>query len=323
MGGGDEDGSMQAAVQFFATNSKQIVHDVSFDYYGKRVATVSSDRCITVFDLNEEGVWKESAKFKGAGYSMWKVSWAHPEFGQIIAVSTFGKQVNIWQEGPDLQWKASAELAARASVVDVKFAPYHFGLMLAYLSQDGQVKVAVCPNPLNIDGWKEAAKPFDIQPETERAGGSLDWNPSRFDPPSLAVGRADGAVRVFAYNSNQRIYVRDGNFKVRHNPPGFLVRAVAWAPNPGRSFHLIASVSGEQICIWRFSSGGSDSDNRLVHSCKLHENGSEEKEQACSVAWNTTGTALLVSGEAGTVCVYTEGEDDEWILTKRFNCKLS
>jgi len=32
------------------------VHDASFDYYGKRLATASSDRCVKVFDVTGDQV---------------------------------------------------------------------------------------------------------------------------------------------------------------------------------------------------------------------------------------------------------------------------
>lgn len=37
-------------------------HDAQFDFYGKRVATCSSDRVIRVFDVDETGEYKPSAE---------------------------------------------------------------------------------------------------------------------------------------------------------------------------------------------------------------------------------------------------------------------
>ena len=31
--------------------------------------------------------------------SIWRLSWAHPEFGQIIAACSFDNCVSIWEEG--------------------------------------------------------------------------------------------------------------------------------------------------------------------------------------------------------------------------------
>jgi hypothetical protein len=45
----------------FPTQHDDLIHDVSFDYYGRRIATCSSDQTIKVFDLNENGEWELNA----------------------------------------------------------------------------------------------------------------------------------------------------------------------------------------------------------------------------------------------------------------------
>lgn len=80
---------------------------------------------------------------------MWKLAWAHPEFGQIIASCSFDRTVVIWEETEgkvkDLRvvltmrvdekgnkkWSQRATLVdSRDSVSDIKFAPRHVGLKL-------------------------------------------------------------------------------------------------------------------------------------------------------------------------------------------------
>jgi nucleoporin SEH1 len=77
-----------------------------------------------------------------------KLSWAHPEFGSIIASASFDRTVKIWEETfaePEQQqvngtpsstasssrWVERAVLSdAKGSVRVVEFAPRHFGLKL-------------------------------------------------------------------------------------------------------------------------------------------------------------------------------------------------
>ena len=90
------------------------VLDVAFDYYGRRFATASSDRTVRVWDLNADGLWANGASLllpsSGGGNSNnansnnghvneWqahrgpvnRISWAHPEFGQLLATAGAGE----------------------------------------------------------------------------------------------------------------------------------------------------------------------------------------------------------------------------------------
>jgi hypothetical protein len=80
-----------------------------------------------------------------------KLSWAHPEFGSVLASSSFDRTVKLWEEipadnadqqpqangsvavasGPGTRWVERAVLAdAKGSVRAVEFAPHQFGLKL-------------------------------------------------------------------------------------------------------------------------------------------------------------------------------------------------
>ena len=45
---------MTSGVQSFDTGHHDMVHDAQFDYYGKRMATCSSDRGIKIFEVGEQ-----------------------------------------------------------------------------------------------------------------------------------------------------------------------------------------------------------------------------------------------------------------------------
>lgn len=72
---------------------------------------------------------------------MWRVTWAHPEFGQVLATCSFDRTAAVWEElssnasckggSSTNTWLKRASLVdSRTSVTDVRFAPKHLGLQL-------------------------------------------------------------------------------------------------------------------------------------------------------------------------------------------------
>lgn len=161
---------------------------MSFNLYGQRLATCSSDRKIKIwelkaisqdktsdrkgYDIKEDIIshspafeWRLQSEWNAHQASVWKVAWAHPEFGQIIASCSFDRTVSIWEDQTAFcqphndgnsvlnhaasrslpassvatgslhnareGWRNQAQLVdSRESVHDVEFAPRHLGLRL-------------------------------------------------------------------------------------------------------------------------------------------------------------------------------------------------
>lgn len=40
------------------------IHHVEFDFYGQRIATVSSDKTVCIWDKSEDGSWRKTASWK-------------------------------------------------------------------------------------------------------------------------------------------------------------------------------------------------------------------------------------------------------------------
>jgi len=87
-----------------------------------------------------------------------KLSWAHPEFGPIIASSSYDRTVKVWERKSAVNANQSQQknsndgstpsgasnspwdeivvfLEAKGTVRDVEFAPHHFGLKLVRYPQ--------------------------------------------------------------------------------------------------------------------------------------------------------------------------------------------
>lgn len=51
-----------------------------------------------VWDQDDQGTWSLTASWKAHSGSVWKVTWAHPEFGQVLATCSFDRTAAIWEE---------------------------------------------------------------------------------------------------------------------------------------------------------------------------------------------------------------------------------
>ena len=70
-----------AASRMADSQHSAMVHDAQLDFYGKRLATCSSDRSIKVYDLDAGGQRTMSADLRIHNGPVWSVAWAHPRFG--------------------------------------------------------------------------------------------------------------------------------------------------------------------------------------------------------------------------------------------------
>jgi len=83
--------------QTLSHNHLDYVLSMSFDYYGRRFATSSGDRTVRVWNLNNnDGMWSSQGVFTAARGPVQSLSWAHPEFGQLIATAGAGKLICIY-----------------------------------------------------------------------------------------------------------------------------------------------------------------------------------------------------------------------------------
>lgn len=295
----------------FSTNHDDLIHDISYDYYGKRLATCSSDQKIKVFDQAENGEWLLTTEWKAHCGSVWKLAWAHPEFGQIIASCSFDKTVIIWEEAEDekgnKKWISRATLVdSRESVTDIKFAPRHVGLKLATCSADGYVRIYEAIDVMNLAHW-----PLIDEFEGAHRGGCancISWNMAAFDRPMVAVGSNDNSVKIWEYSDATRKWIQVESLVC--GSADNVVHDVSWAPNMGRSFHLIAvACKDKTVRVFKISSsaaGGGKMEVKTAMSAQDHH------AQVWRVEWNVTGTILASSGDDGNVRLWKAGLTGEW-----------
>ncbi|KAH9926762.1 WD40 repeat-like protein [Fomitopsis serialis] len=149
-----------------------LITDASYDFYGLRLATCSLDQRIKIWRLDEtSGAWNVEDDWKAHDASISKVSWAHPEFGTVLASGSFDRTVKVWEQanpgdgdapqlngaGPSSasRWVERAMLVdAKGTVRSVEFAPHHFGLKLATISSDNFLRVYECLEQPSLATWQ-------------------------------------------------------------------------------------------------------------------------------------------------------------------------
>ncbi|THH28461.1 hypothetical protein EUX98_g5727 [Antrodiella citrinella] len=166
-----------------------LVTDAAYDFYGLRLVTCSLDQRIKVWQLDEStGSWGVEDDWKAHDAAVTKVSWAHPEFGTILASSSFDRTVKIWEQtsyaeiengasssASTSRWTERAVLVdAKFSVRAVEFAPQHFGLKLATISSDNHLRIYECLEQPSLATW-QLAEEVDVLslPSTSPASNSI------------------------------------------------------------------------------------------------------------------------------------------------------
>lgn len=329
-----------ATLAQFESGHADMVHDATFDYYGKRLATCSSDRTIKVFDVAGEQARPAArrsrrgsaprtrplprpltpppaprpapqvthlADLSGHEGPVWQVGWAHPKFGSLLASCGFDNRVVVWKEAGEGSWQqVYASQLHTASVNSIAWAPYELGLCLAAASSDGSLSVLT----YQPDGTWAAERIEGAHPVGANA---VSWAPAApkgslvgSHPPGapvrrLASGGCDSAVKVWAYDAEARRWRQDGPTLAAHAD---WVRDVAWAPNLGLPSNTIASAGQDgKVVAWAEREGGGGWAPAVVHDFGA---------PVWRLSWSTSGSMLAVSDASGAVTLWKETTDGEW-----------
>ncbi|XP_024360104.1 protein transport protein SEC13 homolog B [Physcomitrium patens] len=292
--------------QVMESGHQDVVHDVSVDYYGKRLASCSSDRLIKVFAISSEDVLPNSlATLAGHEGPVWQVAWAHPKFGSILASCSYDRKVIIWREGAENEWHQDQVFQEHESSVNsISWSPHEFGLGLACGSSDGTISVLT----LKPDGsWEKAkiqqAHPVGVTSVSWASASSLETSigaDSRL-LQRLASGGCDNTVKVWKFENN--------SWKLDCFPPLSKhvdwVRDVGWAPNFGLGRSTIASASQDgTVVIWTQKNDGDQWQSLTLNDFKT---------PVWRVSWSLTGNILAVSDSSSKVTLWKEEVDGDWV----------
>ncbi|KAI9782972.1 MAG: GTPase-activating protein S13 [Geoglossum umbratile] len=290
------------------TNSghDDMIHDAVLDYYGRRLATCSSDKTIKIFEVEGE-THRLTETLKGHEGAVWCVSWAHPKYGNILASAGYDGKVFIWREQGG-QWQKVFDFALHtASVNIVSWAPHESGCLLACASSDGNVSVLE---------FKDNSWEHKIFPAHPMGVNAVSWAPaisagslvSSGAPSSgvrrLVTGGSDNQVKIWNYNPELRSY----------NPETILtghtdwVRDVAWAPTILQKSYIASASQDKTVRIWT-----SDPSEQGGWKSTLLP---PFEAVVWRVSWSLSGNVLAVSGGDNKVSLWKENLKGEWDVVK-------
>jgi protein transport protein SEC13 len=308
----------------FDTKHEDMIHDVQLDYYGKRLATCSSDRTIRIFDITQEN--KPLAELKGHEGPVWQVAWAHPQFGSILASCSYDHKVFIWREGQNAQWSKIYEYKHDSSVNSIAWAPQELGLILASASSDSTIV---------INSYREQTNSWDpkvIRNAHEIGCNTISWGPSaplasltsqpdqqQTQPQQLQLqmrlvsGGGDNLVKIWVFDNDSHEWRQDfvGD---KHTD---WVRDVAWAPNIGLPYDTIASCSQDQsVYIWRRDVNSTSGNWKETLLKKFNT-------VVWRVSWSLTGNLLAISTADNQVTLWKEAQDGKWTMVSSLSDQQS
>ena len=314
-----------AAVGAFDTAHGDMVHDTSFDYYGTRMATASSDRLVKVFDVapGENGQTTHVADLNGHDGPVWQVSWAHPKFGSVLASCSFDRKVIVWKESESARGQFSQVFSHthHGSVNAVAFAPHEFGLVLACGSSDGSASVLT---------YKPAENVWDVQtiPDAHSIGcTSVSFAPAvpagavlagAGDPPApsprltLATGGCDNTAKVWLRDDATGTWQCDATLRMHAD----WVRDVAFCPNGTLPVKQLATAGQDgQVVLWTKGGGGgggaaADADANGWTGTSLHN---FAPQPVWRVSWSLSGNVLAATDGSGAVSLWKEEADGAWV----------
>ncbi|CAD8154307.1 unnamed protein product [Paramecium octaurelia] len=249
------------------------IQDIAFNQNGSRFAIASSDQTLRI--LNKvDGKWEKSSEFKFSCSIAWKVKWADPKFGQLIAISSQSKGIQIWEEKKQYQenlngqkqittqWKLrSLTLEKSELIADIQFGSKSNGLLLVIAFVDGIVQVhrAYENNQFKLEGEEITIMPYGIR--------ALSWNQAPSDKDmSIFAGNDEKSrylklkhdnynlqriktlsIWVLSHETQKLTFTKFFEFDEEKT-----VYDAQWANQNGKTYHQIAFATQEGAKIWQF-----------------------------------------------------------------------
>ena len=298
-------GSIPAAneekLNSFDSQHTDQIHDIQADYFGKRIATCSSDGTVRIFHIEGENP-RLVQVLKGHESPVWQVSWSHPKYESIIASCSYDGTVLLWKEVNGVWTKFKEHREHSSSVNSLAWAPASLGLCLACGSSDGKVSIL---------SYNEASSTWDVESFAGHIAGvnAVCWastsaaSTAESSSPlkkRLVTAGSDNVIRIWSPSSAAGGWKEECESLEGHSD---WVRDVAWCPNELLPYLAFASCSQDKtVLLWQSKDDG----KTWTHHAICPPFG----EAVWKVSWSVAGNLLAVSYGEGKTCVLRQNLDD-------------
>uniref|UniRef100_A0A7N0RC20 Uncharacterized protein n=1 Tax=Kalanchoe fedtschenkoi TaxID=63787 RepID=A0A7N0RC20_KALFE len=256
-----------------------------------------------------------------------KVVWLPAEFGQAVACIFADGSFALWEEtaqdGQELKWKLCVQFLRQSiRVLDLQFGTSGTRLKMVAAYSDGYVRVYELPDPLKLDIWQLQGEFLNMVDSITNFGKAtcfsscISWNPCRDEsqPSSFVVGFSSdipqlNSSKVWEFDDAHHRWLPVAELSLPGDN-GDCVSTVAWAPNIGRPFEIIAIATGKGISVWNIGSNP-DPDGRLSveRAAFLSAHGGGEVWQ---MVWDMSGMTLASTGADGVVRLWQSNLNGVW-----------
>lgn len=298
----DPDQFITMSAQKIEAGHQDMVHDAVIDYYGKRLATASSDTTVKIFTVSASSS-QLLATLTGHHGPVWRLAWAHPTFGSILASCSYDGKVIIWKEGASpAQWtQVHVFTDHKSSVNSIAWAPYELGLCLACGSSDGSISVFKARSDGGWDTTRiERAHPVGVT--------SISWAPPMAPGSLVSSGPLVQKIVSGGFDSVVKVWeFVNGNWKLESCPNVQLhadwVRDVAWAPGLGSKSTIASCSQDGLVVIWARGKEGEQWQGKVMNDFKT---------PVWRLSWALTGNILSVADGNNNVTLWKEAANGQW-----------
>ncbi|KAL6174825.1 hypothetical protein ACLB2K_051470 [Fragaria x ananassa] len=301
----------------------------SWNYSGQRLATGSLDGTLTIFDSPNpsSSSFSSSSKLKVHHASgIVKVVWVPPQFGHAVACVCADGTLSLWEETVEdaqpVQWKLCKSFKSdSAQMLDVEFGSSSSSLKMVTAYSDGSVKIYELLDPLELKNWQLQAEIQNVIDSVSTLGkavclqASISWNPrgGESQETSFVLGfNSDtqqlNSSKVWEFDQAHQRWLPVAEL-ASPDEKGVQVYAVAWAPNIGRPYEVIAVATHKGISIWHLGLNP-DSDGRLSTEKVAQLTG--HKGEVWQLEWDMSGMTLASTGSDGVVRLWQSNLNGVW-----------